>query len=132
MVRPVGDSKPALTYARIFSGIFRVRPAARLIPASQQRSLRCIVCPCGRARAHDTLLGEISSRPSQGGMGHLLLGCRPGGLKTRLVAVDTDDRRDVEIELVELLDKFLDPRARPHLTVARADVVGFDKKSFLG
>ena len=65
-------------------------------------------------------------------MRHLLLGCRPGGFKTRLVAVDTDDRRDVEIELVELLDKFLDPRARPHLTVTRADVVGFDKGSFLG
>ncbi len=65
-------------------------------------------------------------------MRHLLLGCGSGGLKTRLVAVNTDDRRNVEIELVELLDKFLDPRARPHLTVARANVVGFDKQSFLG
>ena len=63
------------------------------------------------------------------GMVHLFLGCCSGGLETRLVAVDADDRRDVEIELVELLDKFLDPRARPHLAVARADVVGFDKKS---
>ena len=47
----------------------------------------------------------------QGEMRHLLLGCGSGGLKTRLVAVNADDRGDVEIELVELLDKFLDPRA---------------------
>jgi hypothetical protein len=60
------------------------------------------------------------------------LGRRTGGFQTRLVAVDADDRCDVELELVELLDKFFDPRARPHLTVARADVVGFDEKSFLG
>ena len=63
---------------------------------------------------------------------HLFFGCCPGRLKSRLVAVDADDRSDVELELVELLDKFLDPRTRPHLAVARADVVGFDKKSFLG
>ena len=46
--------------------------------------------------------------------------------------MDANDRRDIEIELVELLDKFLDPRARRHLAVSRADVVGFDKQLFLG
>ena len=65
-------------------------------------------------------------------MAHLLLGCCSGGLQTRLVAMDANDRRDIEIELVELLDKFLDPRARRHLAVSRADVVGFDKQLFLG
>src|SRR5215475_1303799 len=46
--------------------------------------------------------------------------------------MNADDRGDIELELVELLDKFLDPRARPHLAITRTDVVGFDKKSFLG
>ena len=55
-----------------------------------------------------------------------------GGLETRLVAVNAHDRPDIELKLVELLHKFLDPRARPYLTVTRADMVGFDKKSFLG
>jgi hypothetical protein len=42
-------------------------------------------------------------------MAHLLLGCCSGGLQTGLVAMDANDRRDIEIELVELLDKFLYP-----------------------
>ena len=62
----------------------------------------------------------------------LLLGCYAGGLETCLVAVDANDGRDVELKLVQLLDKFLDPRAWPHLTVARADVIGFDEQFFLG
>jgi len=46
--------------------------------------------------------------------------------------MDANDRRDIEIELVELLDKFLYPRARLHLAVSRADVIGFNKQSLLG
>ena len=65
-------------------------------------------------------------------MVHLLLGCSSSGLKTRLIAVDADDRCDIEIELVELLDKFLDPRARSHLAVSRADVVGSISNFSLG
>jgi hypothetical protein len=65
-------------------------------------------------------------------MAHLLLGCCSGGLQTGLVAMDANDRRDIEIELVELLDKFLYPRARLHLAVSRADVIGFNKQSLLG
>src|SRR2546426_9236790 len=65
-------------------------------------------------------------------MRRLLLGCCPDGFKTRLVAVNADDRHNVELELVELLDKFVDPRARSHLAIARVDVVGFDKQFFLG
>jgi hypothetical protein len=34
----------------------------------------------------------------------LLLGCCPGDLKTRLIALDADDRGDIELELVELLE----------------------------
>ena len=65
-------------------------------------------------------------------MVHLLLRCSSSDLKTSLIAVDADDRCDIEIELVELLDKFLDPRARSHLAVSRADVIGFDKQFLLG
>ena len=48
-------------------------------------------------------------RPRVATISWLFLGCCPGGLKTRLVAVDADDGHDVELELVELLDKFLHP-----------------------
>src|SRR6185503_15187086 len=56
----------------------------------------------------------------------------PRGLDTRLVAVDADHGRDVETELVEFVDEFFNQRRRPHLAIARADVVGFDEKLFTG
>ena len=49
-----------------------------------------------------------------------------------LVAVDADDRRDIEIECVEFVDEFLNRRRRPHLAVARADVIGFNQQLFAG